>query len=115
MQAGQSWLKIGNSSNSCGGGREVSHKIARSEPAAAAVAKFCKNYGEELLVTKQNILHYYLRFVIRPIREGFQCQELPKSWHCQDWLNPHPPILAHWWIWRQKVPKCDSRQSIKCG
>ena len=28
-------------------------------------------------------------------------------------LTPHPPILAHWWISRQKVRKCDSRQSIK--
>ena len=44
LQAGQSWLRIGNSSNSCGGGREVSHKMARSGP---AVAIFCKKYGEE--------------------------------------------------------------------
>ena len=28
-------------------------------------------------------------------------------------LTPHPPILAHWWISRQKVRKCDSRQWIK--
>ena len=25
----------------------------------------------------------------------------------------HPPILSHWWISRQKVRKCDSRQWIK--
>ena len=25
------------------------------------------------------------------IREGFQCQALPKSWHCQNWLNPPAP------------------------
>ena len=28
---------------------------------------------------------------------------------------PHTPILAHWWISRQKVRKCDSRQWIKCA
>ena len=51
--------------------------------------------------------------IISTVREGLRCEALPKSWHCQDWLNPHPPFLAHWWISRQKVRKCDSRQSIK--
>ena len=26
---------------------------------------------------------------------------------------PWPPTLAHWWIWQQKVHKCDPQQSIK--
>ena len=26
---------------------------------------------------------------------------------------PHPQILAHWWIWRQKVRKCNLRQSLR--
>ena len=27
----------------------------------------------------------------RFVRERLQCEALPKSWHCQDWLNPPPP------------------------
>ena len=28
------------------------------------------------------------------IREWIQRQALPKSWHCQNWLTPSPPLFG---------------------
>ena len=45
-------------------------------------------------------------------RNVFQEYALSKSWHCQTWFDPHPPILAHCWIRLQKVHKCKLQKSL---
>ena len=43
------------------------------------------------------------------LRDGLGVHMHPKSWHCQNWVDPNPLILASWWIWPTKAHKCDSQ------
>ena len=35
--------------------------------------------------------------IMKVVREGWLYKKLSKSWHCQDWLDPPPPLLPQSW------------------